>query len=211
MFYNYLKLNFILELQKKYNSNFSMFTDKIFVLPPIFKKININYYLCFPVTKMLDEFSLTHPLKISRPIGVVLVSKNGKETIYNMSEYDFTSLSRDFNIPYLYNIERQEEIKSCLDMLSFSFPKLSREQKKAKLNGTTLKLLIPIIFSHDESTVRNRPNLEKLLIYILTSDVPGQFKESLLQLCDSFGYSEAKRKVQEDAKKYENAIKKIGS
>ena len=80
-------------------------------------------------------------------------------------------------------------------------------QKKAKLNGTTLKLLIPIIFSHDESTVRNRPNLEKLLIYILTSDVPGQFKESLLQLCDSFGYSEAKRKVQEDAKKYENAIK----
>ncbi len=134
MFYNYLKLNFILELQKKYNSNFSMFTDKIFVLPPIFKKININYYLCFPVTKMLDEFSLTHPLKISRPIGVVLVSKNGKETIYNMSEYDFTSLSRDFNIPYLYNIERQEEIKSCLDMLSFSFPKLSREQKKAKLN-----------------------------------------------------------------------------
>ncbi|OHT04257.1 hypothetical protein TRFO_28309 [Tritrichomonas foetus] len=76
--------------------------------------------------------------------------------------------------------------------------------KKIKLLAGTLKCLVSLIFNKEAT---NKKDLEQLLIYILSSDVPGQFKESLLQLCDSFGYEEAKRRIQEDAKKYENTIK----
>lgn len=80
--------------------------------------------------------------------------------------------------------------------------------KQVKLLASTLKCIVTIIFSKklpDNDPEKKR--LEKILIYILSSDVPVQFKEPLLNLCEPFGFQETKRRMEEGARKYESAIK----
>ncbi len=127
MFYQCFRLNFIMYLQKKYYKNFKNWDSDILVLPPIFKRIGLNLLLCFPVAKRLEQDN------ISRPIGIITINKQGKETVYNMQNYEFSFENQDYSHKYPYNIKAQEVIKVTLDKLYASLPLLARKQKKQKL------------------------------------------------------------------------------
>ena len=136
MFNNYLKLSFILELQKKYNKDFSMFTKEIFVLPPIFKKGKLKYFLCFPVVKMLSNFNVNLPLSISSPIGVICINKQGEEKVLNILNSDLNiGKNLSFDKKYTYHIENQETIKTSLDSLSAGLKTSSLRLKKEQFDS----------------------------------------------------------------------------
>lgn len=100
MFSNY-KYRFIEQLEKKYASSFKMCaTNKIAVLPPILKKIGLVYYLAFLVIE--EPTNKQNYKAIKRPIGVIMVDKNGKrdEKVFDMEKYDFCPSKVDFEIEY---------------------------------------------------------------------------------------------------------------
>lgn len=81
-------------------------------------------------------------------------------------------------------------------------------QKRIKLIASSLKCVISMIFAKKlPENDANKKRYEKILIYILSSDVPVQFKDQLLQLCGQFGFNEAKRRMEDGARKYESVIK----
>ena len=128
MFYQCFRLNYIMYLQKKYYKNFKNWDSDILILPPVFKRIGLNLLLCFPVAKRLEQDN------ISRPVGVITVNKQGKETVYNMQNYEFSFENQDFVHKYPYNIKAQEVIKVTLDKLYASLPLLAGKQKKQKID-----------------------------------------------------------------------------
>lgn len=126
--FNDYKYSFILELEKKYESSFKLCTtNKIAVLPPILKKLGLVYYLAFLV---IEEPKNNQTYKaIKRPIGIILINKNnGKETLYDMQDYEFCPTKTDFEISYFdidsypeywpnRNIKNEEKYKVCLENL----------------------------------------------------------------------------------------------
>lgn len=139
MFYQCFRLNFIMYLQKKYYKNFKNWDSDILILPPIFKRIGLNILLCFPVAKWLEDDN------ISRPVGVITINKQGKETIYNLQDYEYSFENQDFDQRYLYNLKSQEMIKVSLDKLYSSLSLLAGKQKKEKIKEyeERLKTLLP--------------------------------------------------------------------
>ncbi len=127
MFYQCFRLNFIMYLQKKYYKNFKNWRSDILVLPPVFKRIGLNVLLCFPIAKWLEEDN------ISRPIGVVSIDKQGKETLYNLQDYEFSFENQDFDYQYPYSLQSQEMIKVALDKLYSSLPLIKGKQKREKI------------------------------------------------------------------------------
>ena len=138
MFSDYLKLSFILELQKKYNDEFSLFTKEIFVLPPIFKRGKLRYFLCFPVVKMLSKFNVNLPLEISKPIGAICINNQGDVKVINSLQLDNSTPNNvNSSEKYAYHIEKQETIKSSLDTLSIALRTTSLKLKKEQFDKYT--------------------------------------------------------------------------
>jgi hypothetical protein len=50
---------------------------------------------------------------------------------------------------------------------------------------------------------------ESLLLHILSCDIPTEFSESILSLCESFGFRSAKLQIQLSSGKYETAIREL--
>ena len=110
-------------LQKKYYKNFANWNSDVLVLPPIFKRLGLNIFLYFPVAKRLSNNS------ISRPVGVISISKNKQEKIYNLENYEFSYDNQDFAKSYPYKIENQENIKFYLNHLATIFSVFTKKQK----------------------------------------------------------------------------------
>lgn len=95
--FNVYKYKYILELEQKYQNHFKLCSsNKIALLPPIFKKVGLIYYLAFPVI----EDNINNGIKkIKRPIGVILINKNtkGKEQVFDLENYEFCKQNTDFN------------------------------------------------------------------------------------------------------------------
>lgn len=77
-------------------------------------------------------------------------------------------------------------------------------KNNTKLQNDTIKALLPKIFT---STPTQPDNRLELLKFIVNQDVPMKFKESLIGMCEQFGFNDIKRKIEQEAKKYENQIK----
>lgn len=124
MNYTVFKLSYIMHLQKKYYPVFKLGNENIYVLPPIFKRKGLSISLAFPVAKRLGKNF------VSRPVGVILVNKNAKERFYDMSEFEFTSFSQDFEKKYEYKTYQQEYLKVTLNLLASCYPKFPCLMKK---------------------------------------------------------------------------------
>jgi hypothetical protein len=79
-------------------------------------------------------------------------------------------------------------------------------KQQIRVTGEALRCLLRKIFSVDIALVDRR---EDLLLFIISGDVSTEFKESLLPLCDTFGFKSAKRYIQEDSRKYDKAIQEL--
>lgn len=113
-------------------------------------------------------------------------------------------------IQTLYTLQKDKENTENIEFINSYLAKMENMilQKRIRLLSSTLKCLVSIIFAKKlPENDTNKKRYEKLLIYILSSDVPVQFKDHLLQLCGPFEFSEAKRRMEEGARKYESTIK----
>lgn len=119
MNYTIFKLSYILYLQKKYYPTFKLGNENVYVLPPVLKRKGLFFSLAFPVAKRFDKNT------ISRPVGVILVSKKGKEKSFDMSNFEFTNYSQDFERKYTYKTYQQEHLKVTLHLLLSCYPKFS--------------------------------------------------------------------------------------
>jgi hypothetical protein len=124
MDYTFFKLSYILYLQKKYYPTFKLGDENVYVLPPILKRVGLCYSLAFPVAKRFDKMT------ISRPVGVILVNKKGKEKVYDLANFEFTNASQDFGKKYTYKTYEQEFLKVTLNLLLSCFPKFSLKKTK---------------------------------------------------------------------------------
>jgi hypothetical protein len=79
-------------------------------------------------------------------------------------------------------------------------------KQRIKVTGEALRCLLRKIFSVDTALIDRR---EELLLFVISGDVSAEFKESLLPLCDTFGFKSAKLHIQEDSRKYDKAIQEL--
>ncbi|NCB48773.1 MAG: hypothetical protein EOM55_04070 [Clostridia bacterium] len=106
-----------MNLQKKYYPFFKLGHENIYVLPPILKRSGLSLSLAFPVAHRFDKST------ISRPVGVILISRNLKEKYFDLSEFEFTEYSYDFEKKYTYKTYEQEFLKVTLNLLKSCYPK----------------------------------------------------------------------------------------
>lgn len=80
--------------------------------------------------------------------------------------------------------------------------------QKIRLIKSSMQFLIHIIFPEKvpPNDSPDKPRLEKLLDYILMYDLPEQFKEMVIRLCDKYEYKNIKKKFQEDSQKVDSEI-----
>lgn len=98
---------------------FKLGNENVYVLPPILKRKGLFFSLAFPVAKRFDKNT------ISRPVGVILVNKHAREKCFDMSSYEFTNYSQDFEKKYNYKTFQQEYLKTTLNLLLSCYPKFS--------------------------------------------------------------------------------------
>jgi hypothetical protein len=79
-------------------------------------------------------------------------------------------------------------------------------KQRIKVTGEALRCLLQRIFSVDTALIDRR---EDLLLFVISGDVSAEFKESLLPLCNTFGFKSAKRHIQEDSRRYDKAIQEL--
>ncbi len=129
--YDIFKHKFLKNLEKKYSKNFALCKNNgIMVFPPIIKKIGLVYNLAFIVCdKPENEFGF-----IKRPIGIIIVNKNGKEKLIDLKDFEFCYRRNDFEID-IYKLKNNknfwpdcsnaniEKIKKLLELLEKVFEK----------------------------------------------------------------------------------------
>ena len=98
--FNVYKYKFIEDMQIRHKNTFKLCQNEtIEILPPILKKIGVIYHLAFMVVGC-DYKSQNKSIK--RPIGVILLNKNGKgkEKVFDMAEYEFCPSQINYNKEY---------------------------------------------------------------------------------------------------------------
>lgn len=94
------KYKFLEDMQIRHKNSFKMCQkETIEILPPILKKVGVIYYLAFMVVSCDYK---NENKNIKRPIGVILLNKNGKgkEKIYDMTEYEFCQKEINYQKEY---------------------------------------------------------------------------------------------------------------
>lgn len=91
------KYKFLEDLQVRHKNTFKMCQgDSIEILPPILKKVGVFYHLAF----LVIDYNSKNPSKsIKRPIGIILLNKNGKgkEKVFDMSQFEFCKKEINYN------------------------------------------------------------------------------------------------------------------
>lgn len=94
------KYKFLEDMQVRHKNTFKLCQNEtIEILPPILKKVGVIYYLAFMVVSCDYK---SEKKNIKRPIGLILLNKNGKgkEKIYDMAEYEFCPREINYNKDY---------------------------------------------------------------------------------------------------------------
>ena len=123
---NVFKFKSILNFEQTNKESFTICSknNEISLLPPILKKVGLFFHLAFPVVELDKKNNL---INIKRPIGVVLINKNGKEKIFDLANFEFCN-----------NLDNFDKIYYSVNTSSPYWPNKSplNEEKYNKIDST---------------------------------------------------------------------------